>query len=100
MARRPRFLALSPRNKLPRTLRGEGQILAPQNKPARVRYELILEERFGRVSYRGTLQGRHAFLRPMWLEPVVILRLSDGQRLEVSITDLQGDAALFEPADG
>ena len=98
MARRPQFLAPSRRNKLPRTLKGEGQVLARPNSPARVSYELILEERLGRVSYRGTLQGNHALLVPMWLAPAVVLRLSDAHRLGISITSLEGKTAVFEAA--
>ena len=98
MARRPQFLAPSRRNRLPRILRGEGQVLAPPNLPARVSYEVILEEHLGRVSYRGTLKGNHALLVPMWLTPVVVLRLRDAYRLKISITSLEGKKAVFEAA--
>ena len=99
MARRPQFLVVSPRNRLPRTLRGKGQVLAPPNTPAKASYELILEERFGHVTYRGILKGNHALILPMWLTPVVVLRLSDAHRLKISITALEGDTAVFEAAE-
>ena len=98
MARRSQFLALSPRNKLPRTLRGVGHVLARPNSPARVSYEVILEVRSDRVSYRGSLTGNHALLVPLWLTPAVVLRLSDGHRLGISITSLEGRSAAFEAA--
>ena len=49
----------------------------------------------GVVAY-GNLYGSHVGLRPIWLEPDAQLRLANGRRLNISITDLVNDTAEFE----
>lgn len=95
MTARPAFFHFSARIKLPKTLSGDGQILAAGLNPARVRYVLNLEEQCGEVACHGTLRGTHAALVPMWLTPSVVLRLQDAQRVLISITALEGKLAVF-----
>ena len=44
----------------------------------------------------GTLHGTHSNLWPIWLEPDAQLRLANGRRLNISVTDLVEDVADFE----
>ena len=62
----------------------------------RVRYRVVVERREGGVVAYGNLYGSYAGLRPVWLEPDAQLRLSNGRRLNISVTDLIGDTAEFE----
>lgn len=65
----------------------------------RVRYRVVVEQCGTGTIARGTLQGRHAGLHPIWLEPDSTLRLKDGRTLAISLTDLVGDQAEFESTE-
>lgn len=80
-------------------MHGNGRVLAAGLTPVQVSYTLVLKEGSGGVTYKGELRGNEATLRPMWLFPVVTLRLQDAHRLEISITELDGGTALFEAAE-
>ncbi|MHB2206748.1 hypothetical protein [Methylobacterium sp. CM6257] len=62
----------------------------------RVRYRVVVERRDGGIVAYGNLYGSYAGLRPIWLEPDAQLRLANGRRLNISVTDLIGDVADFE----
>ncbi|MCJ2053239.1 hypothetical protein [Methylobacterium sp. J-070] len=79
-----------------KTLTGRGLVSAEGCGSARVRYRVVVERREGGIVAFGTLNGSHAGLRPIWLEPDAQLRLANGRRLNISITDLIGDTAEFE----
>jgi hypothetical protein len=79
-----------------KTLTGRGLVSAEGCGPARVRYRLVIERRAGGLIAHGNLYGAHASLRPIWLEPDAQLRLANGRRLAISLTDLVGDTAEFE----
>jgi hypothetical protein len=78
------------------TITGRGLVSAEGCEPVRVRYRLIVDRAAGGTVLRGNLTGRHAGLRPIWLEPDAQLRLKTGRVLAVSLTDLVGDVAEFE----
>lgn len=78
------------------TLTGRGLVTAEGCEAVRVRYRVVVERRQGSVVARGELHGSHAGLYPIWLEPDAQLRLKNGRRLDISLTDLVGDAADFE----
>jgi len=75
---------------------GRGVVIAEGCESVRVRYRIVVESRSGGPMVHGTLTGRHAGLWPIWLEPDAQLRLKTGRRLDISLTDLVGDAAEFE----
>ena len=83
-------------NDVLKTLTGLGHVSAEGCVPVRVRYRLMRERRGDGLLAHGTLRGRHASLRPIWLEPDAQLRLRSGRRLAISVTDLVGDDAEFE----
>ena len=83
-------------NEVLKTLTGRGLVSAEGSGSARVRYRLVVERREGGVVAYGNLYASHASLRPIWLEPDAQLRLSNGRRLGISITDLVNDVAEFE----
>lgn len=83
-------------NEILKTLTGRGLVSAEGCEPARVRYRLVVERREGGIVAYGNLYGSSAGLRPIWLEPDAQLRLSNGRRLNISVTDLIGDVAEFE----
>ncbi|KAB1071986.1 hypothetical protein [Methylobacterium planeticum] len=83
-------------NEVLQTLTGRGHVSAAGCEAVRVRYRVVIERRQGLVTAHGTLIGSHASLRPIWLEPDSTLRLKNGRRIEISLTDLVGDAAEFE----
>jgi hypothetical protein len=78
------------------TLTGRGIVSAQGCEPVRVRYKVVVERRQNRLLAHGTLVGSHAGLRPIWLEPDSTLRLKNGRRVDISVTDLLGDQAEFE----
>lgn len=78
------------------TLTGRGHVWAEGFDGVRVRYRVIIERRTGAIVAHGTLTGSHAALHPIWLQPDSTLRLKNGRRIEISITDLVGDVAEFE----
>lgn len=86
-------------NEVLKTLTGLGHVSAEGCVPVRVRYRLVLERSGEDVAAHGTLRGRHAGLRPIWLEPDAQLRLRNGRRLAISVTDLVGDDAEFESTE-
>jgi hypothetical protein len=83
-------------NEVLKTLTGRGQVSADGCESVRVRYRIVVERRPSGVTAYGTLHGSHANLRPVWLEPDAQLRLANGRRLSISMTDLVGDVAEFE----
>lgn len=78
------------------TLTGRGHVSADGIETVRVRYKVVVERRGGVVRALGTLTGAHTGMRPIWLQPDATLRLKNGRRLDVSLTDLDGDVAVFE----
>lgn len=78
------------------TLTGRGHVSAEGVESVRVRYRVVIERREGVIVAHGTLTGNHAALRPVWLVPDSVLRLKNGRRLDISLTDLVGDVAEFE----
>ena len=83
-------------NEVLKTLTGRGLVSAEGCGPARVRYRIIVERRADGIVAYGNLHGSYANLRPIWLEPDAQLRLANGRRLNISVTDLIGDTADFE----
>lgn len=83
-------------NEVVKTLTGRGLVSAEGCESARVRYRVIVEQRDGGIVAYGTLYGTHSSLRPIWLEPDAQLRLANGRRLNISVTDLVHDTAEFE----
>ncbi|GJD36991.1 hypothetical protein [Methylobacterium aerolatum] len=80
----------------PHTITGRGLVSAEGCEAVRVRYRFVLEQGpQGRFAH-GTLIGRHAGLRPIWMEPDAVLRLKTGRTLPISLTDLVDDVAEFE----
>ena len=78
------------------TLTGRGLVSAEGCEPVRVRYRAVIEQRPGGSVVHGSLHGSHAGLRPIWLEPDAQLRLKNGRRIDIALTDLVGDVAEFE----
>lgn len=78
------------------TLTGRGHVWAEGIDAVRVRYRVVIERRDGVIVASGTVTGSHAALRPIWLVPDSVLRLKNGRRIEISLTDLVGDIAEFE----
>ncbi|SDA15099.1 hypothetical protein SAMN02799622_01283 [Methylobacterium sp. UNC378MF] len=83
-------------NEILKTLTGRGLVSAEGCESARVRYRLVVERREGGLVAYGNLYGSYSGLRPIWLEPDAQLRLSNGRRLNISVTDLVGEVAEFE----
>ncbi|MEE7447479.1 hypothetical protein MRF4_06440 [Methylobacterium radiotolerans] len=83
-------------NEILKTLTGRGLVSAEGCESVRVRYRVVIERRESGVLAYGNLYGSYAGLRPVWLEPDAQLRLSNGRRLNISVTDLIGDVAEFE----
>lgn len=83
-------------NEVLKTLTGLGVVAAEGCQPVRVRYRIVLERRADVIVAHGVLRGSHAGLRPIWLEPDSQLRLKNGRRLDIALTDLVGDEAEFE----
>ena len=83
-------------NEVVKTLTGRGLVSAEGCGSARVRYRVVVERREGAMVAYGNLYGSHASLRPIWLEPDAQLRMGNGRRLGISITDLVNDIAEFE----
>ena len=78
------------------TITGRGLVSAQGCDAVRVRYRMVAERGPDGLLFRGSLTGRHAGLRPIWLEPDAQLRLKTGRLLPISLTDLVGDVAEFE----
>ncbi len=74
-------------------------VLAAGTKPTKVSYELLLGGSPERVIAHGTLHARSSALERMWLKPDVTLRLENGHRVGISITELKSLKALFEAFD-
>ncbi|MCE4225741.1 hypothetical protein HCU64_18480 [Methylobacterium sp. C25] len=83
-------------NEVLHTLTGRGHVSAEGIEAVRVRYRVVIERREGAIVATGTLTGSHANLMPIWLIPDSTLRLKNGKRIDISITDLVGDVAEFE----
>ena len=78
------------------TLTGRGLVSAEGCEAVRVRYRVLIAQRRDGLLAHGNLYGNHAGLRPIWLEPDAQLRLKNGRRLDIALTDLVGDVAEFE----
>ncbi|GEL44386.1 hypothetical protein MEX01_49770 [Methylorubrum extorquens] len=77
-------------------LEGRGQLLSTGSNPLNVTYEMFVgKTRFGLSGY-GLLRGDPGALQAWWLIPDIQLRLRDGHRLDLSITDLSGGTAYAE----
>jgi hypothetical protein len=87
---------MSDREDVPHSLTGRGLVSAEGYEPVRVRYRIVIEKHPDGQFAHGTLIGRHAGLRPIWLVPDALLRLKTGRTLPISLTDLVGDIAEFE----
>ncbi|WP_156375760.1 hypothetical protein [Methylobacterium sp. Leaf125] len=96
MLPRLEFLKQSKRNQLPKILSGSGIVLLLGSRPLKVRYEINFEERRGSVVFSGTIRGNKLALEKLWLAPVVCLRLENGGRLDMSITNLKGCVGFIE----
>lgn len=83
-------------NEILKTLTGRGFVSAEGCGSVRVRYRVVVERRGGDTIAHGNLYGSYSNLRPIWLEPDAQLRLANGRRLNISVTDLVGDIAEFE----
>ncbi|GEP05966.1 hypothetical protein [Methylobacterium oxalidis] len=83
-------------NEVLQTLTGRGHVSAAGCEPVRVRYRVVVERREGSLFAHGTLVGSPVGLRPIWLEPDAVLRLKNGRRIDISVTDLVGETAEFE----
>lgn len=84
----------------PQTITGRGLVSAEGCEAVRVRYRFVVDRRAEGSLAHGTIVGRHAALRPIWLEPDAQLRLKSGKILAISLTDLVGDVAEFESVGG
>jgi hypothetical protein len=82
----------------PRTKKqvGKGIVLVAGIKSTKVIYELLVNDEPGSASGSGILRAKHAALKRMWLQPLATLRLSNGQRIYISITELKSVTAKFE----
>lgn len=78
------------------TLTGRGLVWADGCEAVRVGYRVLIERSQDGLVAHGRLRGSHAGLRPIWLEPDAQLRLKNGRRLDIALTDLVGDVADFE----
>ncbi len=86
-------------NEVLQVLSGRGTLSAQGIEPVAVRYKIVIERRDGIVVAHGSLTGRHATLRPLWITPDATLHLKDSRSLPVSLTDLVGDSAEFESTE-
>lgn len=76
--------------------RGRGVIVAVGAKPVSVTYELILRRADEQLSGHGLVHARYTDLEAMWLQPIVMLRLEDGQYIDISITEIENKQGKFE----
>lgn len=65
-------------------------------KPVNVLYELMLRRSAGQLSGHGTVLARYTGLETMWLQPIVMLRLEDGQHIDIAITEVKDHLGKFE----
>ena len=79
----------------PGGVEGCGMIIAVGCKPVAVAYRFRTGAGSGSIE-TATSQGKCDALRAMWLEPTVILRLEDGQHIDISITQCDASKATFE----
>jgi hypothetical protein len=99
MTAQPRVLHIAARSGLPKIMVGKGTVLAAGTKPTKVLYELLLGGSPDRVTAHGTLHARYSALERMWHKPDVTLRLENGHRVGISITELKSLKAFFEAYD-
>ena len=78
------------------TLTGRGHVSAKGMDAVRVRYKVVIARRDGLLQATGTVTGAHDALQPIWLVPDSTLRLDNGKRIDISLTDLIDDTAEFE----
>lgn len=78
---------------------GKGTVLAAGTRPAKVSYELLLGGSPSRVIAHGTLHARFSALERMGLKPGVRLRLANGHRIGIFITELKSVTASFKVVD-
>lgn len=100
MTAQSRFLQVVARTGLPKIMLGKGMVLAPGTKPTKVSYELLLGGSLSRVIAHGTLHVRFSALERMRLQSKVTLRLANGQRIGITITEMKSVKASFEVTDG
>ena len=93
MTRRPLILTLSKRNRLPRTITGDGLILASGKKPTNIKYEIDIIQNIDSVSANGKIWGNASHLYQLWMMPVLCLKLENSDRIEISITELKKNYA-------
>jgi hypothetical protein len=99
MSAQPRFLQIAARSGLPKLITGKGTVLAAGTKPTQVAYELLLGGSPSRVIAHGTLHVRISALERMRRKPGVTLRLANGHRLGIDITEMKSVKALFRVVD-
>lgn len=75
---------------------GKGTVLAAGARPTKVTYELLLGGSPSRVIAHGTLHVRFSALERMWLRSGVTLRLANGHRIGISITEMKSVKASFK----
>jgi hypothetical protein len=92
-------LRLLARSGLPKIVAGKGTVLAAGTKPTRVTYELLLGGSPSRVIAHGTLHARFSALERMGKKPCVTLRLANGYRLGIFITEMRSVKASFKVVD-
>ncbi|TXM64596.1 hypothetical protein [Methylobacterium sp. WL120] len=95
MTRRPLILTLSKRNRLPRTITGDGLILVSGKKPTNIKYEIDVVQNIDSVSAIGKVWGNISHLYQLWMMPVLCLKLENSDRIEVSITELKKEYAVI-----
>lgn len=96
MSAQPRFLEIAARSGLPKLITGKGTALAAGTKPTKASYELLLGESPRRVIAHGTLHVRITALERMRRKPGVTLRLANGDRLGIDITEMKSVKASFQ----
>jgi hypothetical protein len=99
MTSQPRFLHTAARTGLPKIMMGKGTVLAAGTKPTKVSYELLMGGSPERITAHGVLRAKFSALERMWHKPDVTLRLENGHRVGISITELRSATALFEAFD-
>jgi hypothetical protein len=75
---------------------GRGRLLSIGLRPLKVEYELFVGKTRLEFSGYGLLRGDSEALLVRWLIPDIQLRLGDGRRLDLSITELFGGTAYAE----
>ncbi|WP_147832316.1 hypothetical protein [Methylobacterium sp. WL8] len=93
------ILTLSKRNRLPRTITGDGLILVAGANPISVRYEILLTKKSDRVLARGKIWCKNAQLLNLWLVPLLCLKLENSERIMISLTEIGKEFANITVVD-